>query len=548
MKGTEFDLPTIVGSSTLDGVASFYSSDDTTCSEFIEVDRELNPTELYIKICNEDWEGALLALERNPLECQTWVVQRDPCSNEEEEDLYDDDGRDELVRFLPLHAACARRPPLDVVTALITSYPDGVTMVDLNGMFALHYACENQASAAVIELLLVRNLEANRLPATMNNGSLPIHLAAQCGVSSPEVMNILLEVDNDLTCTTDNDGFTPLDLALISKDYDGREEVIEILRNSLRKEVHLMASGDGDIILSKKSPTIQSRKGRRSWNTTTFSAMSKDSCDMSMTSIISDNFSTAALNPKRKEGRRGSTSPRRKMYLAERMMAELDAMREEITDLKAAKILREEGTREQTEREWKAVNMTLEKMERQIQEYTYRNKHSRNIKNAIWWESKPPITHDRLGASSEPLSRRDKLLYESRDDGDVDYDTENMRKRHSYLEQLSKLLSSTGKREQRGKEKMSKTPQLQEILQENINMKAEVRRLAAKRDSYEQQMKSMEQVIAEISKTVPLMMKKNEEAERKISMMTTTTSINTTNSRSRRDILKGILKRNVRFS
>ncbi len=539
MKGTGTTINT--GPSTLDGSASLYSSDDTTCNEFYkEVDHDLNPTELYQKICNEDWEGALAAMERNPLECRTWVVQRDPCSNEEEEDLYDDDGgRDESVRFLPLHSACARKPPLDVVTALLTSYPEGVAMVDLNGMFALHYACENQASAAVIELLLVRNQEANRLPAFMNNGSLPIHLAAQWGVSSPEVMSILLEVDNDLACVKDDDGFTPLDLALISEEYDGREEVIDILRNAVRKELHLMSSGDNNI---GYHAAIQSRKERRT--------KSMDSCDMSMSSMISDNFSTTAFIPKRKERHRGTTTrtTRKKLYLAEQMMAELDAIREEITDRKATKILREEGTRKHIEQEWEAVNITLEEMERQVQGYHNKNSRARNTKNVICRRSKPSNTHEGAESSDLLLGTRDVLSCDSRDDGEGDDGSENARKHQSYLNQLSKLLSSTGERGQRGKEKIGNSHQLEEILQENIKMRAEVRRLAEKRDSYEQQMKTMEQVIAEISKTVPLMMKKNEEDDRKFSTMTTA-SVNTIRSASTgQDAFKHVMKRYARFS
>ena len=110
-------------------------------------------------------------------------------------------------------------------------------MADVSGMFALHYACANQAGAAVIELLLAHYQEANRVPAQMN-GSLPIHFAAHYGMSSPDVMDILLIGDNDLVCEKDNDECTPLDLAMVSDDYNGRDEVIEKLRSAIKKEVH----------------------------------------------------------------------------------------------------------------------------------------------------------------------------------------------------------------------------------------------------------------------------------------------------------------------
>ncbi len=213
--------------SEVDGAASEGSA-------IIEVDYDLNPTELYVSICNSDWEGALVALETNPLECKTWVVKRDPYS----------DNDDAAIRFLPLYSACAREPPLDVIIGLLTIYPEGASVVDDNGMLPLHYACANQASAEVIGLLLLHNPEANTFRVDMS-GSLPVHLAAQWGVSSPEVMDILLEDNKSLACARDNDECTPYELALSSEFYSRRYEVIEILQ--LAYEEEMVDDGDAQL-------------------------------------------------------------------------------------------------------------------------------------------------------------------------------------------------------------------------------------------------------------------------------------------------------------
>ena len=192
--------------------------------EMIEVDYDLNPTDLYTCICACDWDNALVALERKPIESKTWVVKSDPCSDD-----------DDAVRFLPLHSACARQPPLDIVISLLTAFSEASSIIDDNGMYPLHYACANQASAEIIELLLLHNLDANTYRVELN-GSLPIHLAAQWGVSSPAVMHVLLEQNKSLACARDNDGLSPLELAMNADEYEFSEEVIEILHSTFEEE------------------------------------------------------------------------------------------------------------------------------------------------------------------------------------------------------------------------------------------------------------------------------------------------------------------------
>jgi len=269
--------------------------------EDIEVDYDLNPTDLYTCICACDWDNALVALERNPIESKTWVVKSDPCSDD-----------DDAVRFLPLHSACARQPPLDIVISLLTAYSEASSIIDDNGMYPLHYACANQASAEIIELLLLHHPDANTYRVELN-GSLPIHLAAQWGVSSPAVMPVLLEHNKSLACARDNDGFSPLELAMNTDDYEFSEEVIEILHSTFEEE----AMNDSD------DSTISTRYS------------------------VNEKFE--------KKGKRN-------------LVKELEEMREVVIGLRERKASVKSSVDKQIALEWEAVNMVISLMRLQVDE------------------------------------------------------------------------------------------------------------------------------------------------------------------------------------
>jgi len=193
------------------------------CTMDLEVEFDLNPTDLYNNICASDWESALYCIAANPIEAKIWVVKRN----------VGDFADDEIAcRFLPLHSACARQPPLPVISALINSYPEGTATRDDNGMYPLHYACANQASSEVIRLLLLSFPEANfsRIETT---GNLPVHLVAQWGASSVSVIDILLENSVSLACAKDYQEKSPLEVALAASEYENRKGIIRRLRKAV---------------------------------------------------------------------------------------------------------------------------------------------------------------------------------------------------------------------------------------------------------------------------------------------------------------------------
>jgi ankyrin repeat protein len=108
-----------------------------------EADYDDGATDLYRRIENKDWDGALSRLEVNPIEAKTWVSRREHNSEKTR------------WRLLPLHAVCIFRAPLALIEGLIQVYPDGPKMKDDQGMLPVHLACRNGASKGVVMTLLM---------------------------------------------------------------------------------------------------------------------------------------------------------------------------------------------------------------------------------------------------------------------------------------------------------------------------------------------------------------------------------------------------------
>ena len=191
----------------------------------LEVDYDKGATDLYEAICNCDWDLAVEYIRKNPQEARTWVVRHYQDGDDEEE-------KEIMWRFLPIHSACARDPPAFVISALLKAYPDGAHCIDDQGMYALHYACGNQASREVIRLLLVANSMAAKCPDP--RGMLPIHYLACWGPSSVSIIDMVMVANRDVGKAQDNDGNTPLDLAM-EGDYPERDAVVVVLKRWLEK-------------------------------------------------------------------------------------------------------------------------------------------------------------------------------------------------------------------------------------------------------------------------------------------------------------------------
>jgi len=200
-----------------------------------EVDYDRNITALYESITDCDWDTAIAAASSNPIDAETWVVRRYEDSNEI------------MWRFLPIHSACARQPPSQVISALLKAYPNGAAQVDDQGMYPLHYACGNQASRDVIRLLIVAFPGAAKI--TDPRGMLPIHYLACWGPSSVGVIDMILVAHRDVAKVADADGNTPMQLAL-EGEYPEKDAVVIALKRWFDKDTPTTSSLDSTTISS----------------------------------------------------------------------------------------------------------------------------------------------------------------------------------------------------------------------------------------------------------------------------------------------------------
>ena len=193
----------VEASSSSDQAAPAFGTKATPAQ--LEVDYDVDMTNVYKAITSEDWDGALAALRAEPSEARTWVVRRA------------DDGSI-MWRFLPLHSACARQPPAAIVSALLGSYGMAASISDDQGLHALHYAAGNQASAEVVACLLAANPGAAR---EQDPGELlPLHYMAKWGPADAEAFDVLLGASAAVVNHISEEGETALDMAR-EGDYDG---------------------------------------------------------------------------------------------------------------------------------------------------------------------------------------------------------------------------------------------------------------------------------------------------------------------------------------
>lgn len=183
----------------------------------LEVDYDENITDLYKAITESKWDDAILALKKHPNEARTWVVRKD----EENKNMW---------RFLPIHSACARQPPSNLISALLEAYPDGANSVDDQKMYALHYACGNKATRDVVRQLL--NVFPDACKRKDPRGMLPIHYIACWGPATISVVDMVLAANRSVGDSKDEDGNTPLDLAR-EGEYPEKNAVIAVLNRSM---------------------------------------------------------------------------------------------------------------------------------------------------------------------------------------------------------------------------------------------------------------------------------------------------------------------------
>lgn len=116
-----------------------------------ECDYFANPTKLF-KRCEEgNWDLAIQRLEMYPNEAKMWIVRK---SKSEKAISW---------RRLPLHEACRHKPPKVLIDLLVAANSNGPQEKDLNGRLPLHHACVYGTTVDDIESLLTAYPESAQI-------------------------------------------------------------------------------------------------------------------------------------------------------------------------------------------------------------------------------------------------------------------------------------------------------------------------------------------------------------------------------------------------
>merc|ERR1719469_54358 len=156
-----------------------------------EVDYE-HRTILFRYIVKKDWDTATNRCKQFPVETSTWIVTKGFKGN---------------LRFLPIHKACVLQPPPDLVTALLSSYPDGAKSADQDGWLPIHCAAFYGASQEVIDALI--QVHPKGAHCKDEEGRLSLHYACLKGASLNTVTSLLQCYPKGAT-SKDDEGRLPI--------------------------------------------------------------------------------------------------------------------------------------------------------------------------------------------------------------------------------------------------------------------------------------------------------------------------------------------------
>ena len=172
-------------------------------------------------IKNQNWHSVLTRLDLNPHEA------------EEELRVTTRGGFVSTTGFFPLHYACERRPPPEVVDALIAACPAAVTTRTMpGGSLPLHIACTWYAPLGSLNTLLMADRSTCKVQDEL--GNVPLHSACFSGTAS-HVVECLLRSYPKASLARNHQGSLPEDICKRLR-HDNRRSLMALL-NLCKDEV-----------------------------------------------------------------------------------------------------------------------------------------------------------------------------------------------------------------------------------------------------------------------------------------------------------------------
>ena len=160
----------------------------------------------------------------------------------------------------PLHAACQQADiHIDVISILLFAFPEGASIKNNAGKFALHFAAANIGDLSIFKLLYEAFERAISEKET-KNFSMPLHYA--CAFKAPlQIVQFLVKKNREAIREKDRQGNLPLLLSLL---YDSPEDVRLFLLEEFPEAVEVRdRKGRLPIHLAVQSQTISTATVRK---------------------------------------------------------------------------------------------------------------------------------------------------------------------------------------------------------------------------------------------------------------------------------------------
>jgi len=188
-------------------------------------------------IKNLKWKSVIARLEYNPDEASQELVG-----------VMTRGGFTSGSNMTPLHYACERKPPLEVVDALMEANPEAVTQRMMpGGALPLHIACTWHSSPAVVSALLGADPSTAKVVDELGNR--PLHSACFSGAVIA-VVHDLLATYPKAVLARNNQGSQPIDICRRLKHGNRRAVMAALLDKKeyiIAKQKHRSSKSSGSM-------------------------------------------------------------------------------------------------------------------------------------------------------------------------------------------------------------------------------------------------------------------------------------------------------------
>lgn len=184
-----------------------------------------------------NWKSVIARLECNPDE-----------ANDELIGVMTRGGFTASASMTPLHYACERKPPLEVVQALIEANPEAVTVRMMpGGCLPLHIACTWHSSPAVVSALLAADPTTAKVVDELGNR--PLHTSCFSGAAFSVVQDLLASYPKAVL-SRNNQGSQPIDICRRLRHSNRRMVMTALLERKeciIAKQKHRRSKSSGSM-------------------------------------------------------------------------------------------------------------------------------------------------------------------------------------------------------------------------------------------------------------------------------------------------------------